>query len=118
MIICELPGSRVIGAPRDWDQSLDGGCGSIFVLDAVDVMSGMNQMFTFYRFSPSELEALPKGGLFRLGVLGHAHPVINMTVLGPSIGQSCGAIDRWSLCDEVVEANDVPRRGPDAAETS
>lgn len=104
MIICELPGSRVIGAPQDWDPSLDGSCGSIFVLDAVDVLSGMNQMFTFYRFSPEELEALAGGGLFRLGILGRIHPVFNMAVISPEIGKSAGAIDRWSLCDGVLEA--------------
>lgn len=105
MKICELPGSRVIGAPRDWDPGLDGSCGSIFVLDAVDVLSGMNQQFTFYRFSPEELEALANGGLFRLGILGTSHPVFNMVVLGPGIGAQSGAIERWSLCDAVVESD-------------
>lgn len=102
MKICEMPGMRVIGAPRDWDQSLDGSCGSIFVLDAVDILSGMNQQFTFYRFTPDELEALANGGLFRLGIIGKSHPVFNMAVLSSAISAQCAAVERWSLCDSVV----------------
>lgn len=97
MRILELPGARTVGKPKDWDDDLDGGCGSIFVLDAVDLQSGLNQMFTFYRFSDEELEELKAGGVLRLGIMSPAHPVFNMGVLSKEIGNACGAEERWEI---------------------
>lgn len=107
MNILELPHSRVIGPPRDWDQQLDGECGSIYVLDAIDLQSGLNTMYTFYKLTEDELEALKNGGILRLGIVGKAHPVFNMAVLSAEIGQTCGAEERWSL-GEVLQ---MPKEG-------
>jgi hypothetical protein len=80
-----LPGSRPIGAPQGWDQTLDGPCGVLFVIDAIEVQSGHNVMYSFYRPTPEDLEALQQGGMLRLGVMGLGHPVITFGVMGKSV---------------------------------
>lgn len=80
-----VPGSRMLGAPADWDQQLDGSCGQLAVVDHIDVQSGANFMYSFYRPSVEDMEALLNGGIIRLGIAGRSHPVINMCVMGPKI---------------------------------
>lgn len=83
MLICNFGGARLIGAPKDWDQRLDGDCVPLPVADAVDPLSGHNFMYSVWRPTAAEIEALQAGGAIRLGVAGHVHPVVNMTVLAP-----------------------------------
>lgn len=83
MRICTFDGARPLGAPKDWDQNLDGACGVLPVLDAVDEQSGFNFMYSVWRPTAEELAALQGGGAIRLGIVGHSHPVINMAVLTP-----------------------------------
>lgn len=82
MKICSFSGARRIGKPKDWDESLDGGCLDIFVADGVDTLSGLPVQYTIYQMSPEELAALASGGVFRLGIVGHQpHPVFNFAIL-------------------------------------
>ena len=86
MQVCTFPGARTIGKPRDWDDELDGGCGDIFVVDTVDVLSGLPIMYSFYKPTDADIEAFKNGGVLRLGIVGmKQHPVFNMTVFGPDI---------------------------------
>lgn len=85
MRICNFDGARPLGAPKDWDQHLDGACGVLPVLDAVDEQSGFNFMYSVWRLTPEELAVIQAGGAIRLGISGRVHPVINMAVLSPEI---------------------------------
>lgn len=103
MQICNLPGARRIGPPASWDQELDGSCGSIFVVDAVDVQSGLNFMYTLYIPTAADLETLNNGGALRLGIGGTGHPVFNMVCLGPDIVQQCELEPMRDLGPPILE---------------
>lgn len=90
MIICTVDGARPLDAPQTWDQQLDGACGVLPVLDAIDEQSGFNFMYSFWRPSAEELEALQDGGVIRLGIMGKLHPVINMGVVARAACDECG----------------------------
>lgn len=81
MKACNFPGARPIGAPRNWDADLDGAVGTIFVVDAVDTLSGMNIMYSVYQPTAEDLAALNAGGAIRLGIMGRSHPVFQLCVL-------------------------------------
>jgi hypothetical protein len=81
MNICDFPGSRPLGAPKDWDPQLDGQCGVLPVVDAVDERSGFNFMYSVWRPTAEELAELSAGGALRLGIMGKVHPVVNMAIL-------------------------------------
>lgn len=97
MQACDFPGSRRIGAPHDWDQSLDGECGTIFVCDEVETLSGQNFMYSVYKPTPEEIEALANGGVIRLGIMGRSHPVFQLGVLGPDVAERCELEPKWDL---------------------
>mgnify|MGYP006385546029 FL=1 len=97
MQICNFPGARTIGPPRTWDADLDGECGTIFVTDAVDTLSGMNVMYTVYKPTAEDLESLNNGGVLRLGIMGSTHPVFNMCVLGPDVAARAELEPKWDL---------------------
>lgn len=80
-----VPGSRPLGAPKEWDQELDGECGVLFVVDHVDTLSGQNFQYSFYRPNAEDLAAINAGGVLRLGIMGTSHPVLNMAVFGPKL---------------------------------
>jgi hypothetical protein len=83
MKACRFDGARPIGKPADWVPELDGECGTIYVIDAVDTLSGMNIMYSLYKPTPEDLVALNAGGCIRLGIMGRTHPVFQLGVLGP-----------------------------------
>ena len=83
MQICNFDGATPLGAPKGWDQQLDGACGVLPVINAVDELSGFNFMYSVWRPTPEELDMLTKGGAIRLGIMCEAHPVVNMAVLTP-----------------------------------
>lgn len=93
MRICNFDGARPLGAPKDWDQQLDGACGVLPVLDAVDEQSGFNFMYSVWRPTAEELAALQAGGALRLGIMGSSHPVINMAVVTPDVCQQAGVME-------------------------
>lgn len=93
MNICNFAGSRPLGAPKDWDQVLDGSCGVLPVLDSVDEQSGFNFMYSVWRPEPAELAALMQGGAVRLGIMGQSHPVVNMAVITPEACCASGVVD-------------------------
>lgn len=97
MQACNFPGARAIGKPVNWDQTLDGECGTIFVTDAVDVQSGMNFMYSIYKPTEADLAALNAGGVLRLGIMGSAHPVFQMGVLTAETVESCEIEPMWDL---------------------
>lgn len=82
--------TRRMAPPAGWDQELDGPCGTLCILDAVDVQSGQNFQYSLWRPSPEELELLREGGAIQLGIMGTSHPVINMGVLSPELLQTWG----------------------------
>lgn len=91
MQICDFEGARKIGKPRDWDDELDGPCLDIFVADHVDTLTGLPTMFTVFKLSDVEIEALKNGGAIRLGIVGmRQHPVFNIGVLSPDITERVG----------------------------
>lgn len=91
MQICNFPGARPIGKPRDWDESLDGPCGCIYVSDQVDTLTGQNIMYSIYKPTEADLVALNAGGALRLGIMGRSHPVFQMCVLGPRLVEDIDA---------------------------
>jgi len=103
MKMCKFPGARAIGAPKGWDQTLDGECGAVFVTDAVDTLSGQNFMYSVYKPTAEDLEALNNGGVVRLGIMGFSHPVFNMSVLGPKLAESCDVETVWDMGPVIEE---------------
>ncbi|MAM41698.1 MAG: hypothetical protein CL949_25055 [Erythrobacter sp.] len=97
MKACDFPGARRIGAPANWDAELDGAVGTIFVTDAVDVLSGQNFMYSVYQPTPEDLAALNAGGAIRLGIMGRAHPVFQLCVLTPRICEQADLRPMWDL---------------------
>ena len=97
MQACNFPGARAIGKPADWDQTLDGSCGTIFVTDAIDVQSGMNVMYSIYKPTPADLAALNAGGVLRLGIMGKSHPVFQLGVLTAETVSKCDIEPLWDL---------------------
>lgn len=85
MKICNFEGARPLGAPQGWDQSLDGACGVLPIVDAIDEQSRFNFMYSVWRPTAEELELLSAGGAIRLGIMGRVHPVIQMAVLTPEV---------------------------------
>lgn len=103
MEICDFTGSRRIGAPRDWDQELDGKCHDAFVCDTVDTLSGLPIMYVLLKPSPAEVAAMMAGGALRIGFVGaRALPVFNAAVLGPETCKSCDVVPVGDLGDEVI----------------
>ncbi|RYM07999.1 hypothetical protein [Sphingobium cupriresistens] len=101
MKACDFPGSRRIGAPANWDADLDGSVGTIFVVDAVDTLSGMNLMYSVYQPTPEDLAALSAGGAIRLGIMGRSHPVFQLCVLTPERCADAGLKPMWDLGEPV-----------------
>lgn len=97
MQACDFPGSRRIGAPRDWDHELDGECGAIFVVDSIDTLSGMNFMYSVYKPTDDEIEELKNGGVIRLGIMGKAHPVFQLGVLSAALARTVELEPKWDL---------------------
>ena len=103
MDICKFIGSRRIGPPRNWDATLDGDCVDIHVLDSVDTLSGLPVMFTFFKPSTAELEALAAGGVIRLGIVGmRQHTVFNLGVLTSGTAEMVAMTPDGSLGDDVI----------------
>lgn len=92
-----VPGSRSLGPPRDWNQALDGECGDLAVVDHIDLQSGQNFMFSFYRPTEEEIAAFLNGGVLRLGIMGSTHPVINMAVFGPTLSKELGCREGFDM---------------------
>lgn len=97
MKICDFNGSRRIGPPKGWDAQLDGECGDIYVADAVDPVSGLRFMYSVYKPTPADLEALNAGGLLRLGIAAPAHPVFQLGVLSPKVAEMVRPIEKGDL---------------------
>lgn len=97
MQACNFPGARPIGKPRDWDASLDGECGTIFVTDEIDTLTGHNFMYSVYKPTAADLEALNNGGVLRLGIMGRAHPVFQLGVLSKRIADVAEIEPMWDL---------------------
>jgi hypothetical protein len=92
-----VPGSRPLGAPKGWDQELDGACGVLFVVDAVDVQSGQNFQYSFYKPTVEDLEALLQGGVLRLGIMGTTHPVLNLGIFSPELTSQLNAKEGFDM---------------------
>jgi hypothetical protein len=104
VIICDFDESRRIGKPKDWVSELDGECGDIFVMDAIDTLSGQNFMYSLYKPTPEDLAALNNGGALRLGIAGRSHPVFNMAVVSPRLAEAAGLRLVWDM-GPVIDLN-------------
>ena len=96
MLACDFAGAHPVGKPRDWIPELDGDCGTIFCIDAVNELVGHNFKYSFYKPTAEDLAVLNAGGALRLGIMCNAHPVFNMVVFGPAL---CEAIDLKPMWD-------------------
>ena len=75
--------TRNIGKPKDWDDQLDGSCGSLSVRDEIDVQSGVNFMHSEWKLQPGELKLLQNhNGVLVLRISGTIHPVVSLHVEG------------------------------------
>lgn len=75
--------TRCIGKPAEWDDALDGRCGSLSVRDEIEFQSGVNFMHSEWRLQPGELALLQNhNGVVVLRVSGHIHPVVSLHVEG------------------------------------
>jgi len=92
-----VPGSRPLGAPKGWDNELDGECGVLYVVDHVDLQSGQNFQYSFYKPTEADIDALRRGGALRLGIMGTSHPVINLGVFSPELTEELGAKDGFDM---------------------
>jgi len=92
MRICNFQGAVPIGAPKDWIPELDGPCGVIYVQPHLDVQTGLTCLYSVYKPTPEDLEALNAGGCLRLGVVTQKHPVINMVILFKERCDSIGVV--------------------------
>ncbi|QGP80031.1 hypothetical protein [Sphingobium sp. CAP-1] len=101
MFACNFPGSRPIGAPREWNAELDGEVGTIFVMDITDVLSGHNIMASFYQPSPADLAALNAGGAIRLGIMGQRHPVFQLGVVTPAACAEAQLRPAWDMGEPI-----------------
>lgn len=79
MLVKRLPGSRVLGAPPDWNEKRDGWCGGLPVKDQ-PTDTGVNQMISAWEPTPDELARLNAGAPVLLWVVGYAHPPVMLTV--------------------------------------
>ncbi len=70
--------TREIGKPRNWDDAVNGECGSLAVRDYVE--GGLPWMQSAWTLSPEELEALQRGAPVYLQVQGQVHPVVSIAV--------------------------------------
>lgn len=101
MKACNFPGARRIGAPREWDADLDGEVGTIFVVDAIDTLSGMNIMYSVYQPTAEDLAALNAGGAVRLGIMGKSHPVFQLCVVTHQRCEQAQIEPMWDLGDPI-----------------
>lgn len=92
-----IPGSRPLGAPKGWDDELDGKCGVLHVVDHVDVQSGQNFQYSFYKPTEEDIDAFRRGGMLRLGVMGTSHPVISLAVLSSKVVECLNAIEGFDM---------------------
>ena len=69
MYACKFPGSRPLGKPRDWDESLDGPYGTIHITETVDTLTGLNVMYSCYKPADDEIEAWPECEPFTKGIV-------------------------------------------------
>ena len=101
-----IPGSRPLGAPRGWDNELDGECGVLHVVDSIDLQSGQNFQYSFYEPTAADIEAFSKGGVLRLGIMGTSHPVINLSVFGPKLTEELGATEGFDMGPVIERKED------------
>lgn len=73
--------TRNIGKPKNWDNTLDGYCGSLSVRDEIEVQSGVNFMHSEWVLQPGELKLLQDhNGVVVLRISGVHHPVVSLGV--------------------------------------
>jgi hypothetical protein len=83
MIPGRIPGAtRFLGAPADWDESRDGICSTLPILD-VPGLGGTNLMYSAWQPTPEELAALNAGSSVLLRVIGTGHPPVWVGVAQP-----------------------------------
>ncbi|UNA00758.1 putative glucose-methanol-choline oxidoreductase [Edwardsiella phage vB_EpM_ZHS] len=75
--IQHLQVTRNLGAPKDWDVS-KGKCGSLPIQDIE--YAGAPAMQSLWRPSAHELEALKRGAVLSLIVLGSVHPPVSLFI--------------------------------------
>lgn len=75
MDICKIDGfTRILGAPKDWDQSKVE-CQGLPIVDNPD-----GWMVSQWKPNELEIETLSQGGTLLLWVFGTAHPVVGLDV--------------------------------------
>lgn len=99
MDICKIEGfTRVLGAPRDWDQS-DTKCNPLPICDRPD-----GWMVSQWKPDAKEIEALIKGDSIFLWVFGAAHPVVGLSVVNDA-GVTAGEDEATTMAQELAHRN-------------
>lgn len=86
-------GATIAGAPKGWDQELDGTVQGLPIEPTVDTQSGLPFLYSCWRPDADELALLMAGGAIRLGIAMPQHPIVNMAVLLPESVAAAGARD-------------------------
>lgn len=70
--------TRILGAPKDWDESSDLPVGALPIRDVV--MGGVPFMVSAWEPTPQEVAALLRGETVKIWIQGVSHPVIALSV--------------------------------------
>ena len=91
--------TRVLGAPRDWDDAKHGPCMGLPVLDLPSENQGPPRMVSAWEPTPEEMAAIAAGGPVLLFITGHSHPVVSLGVQDPAHGRMVenGALDPGTM---------------------
>lgn len=90
VITMDFNGSTIAGAPKGWDQELDGTVQGLPIVATRDVQSGLMFLYSVWKPDADELAMLAAGGALRLGIAMPQHPIVNMGILTPESVEEAG----------------------------
>jgi hypothetical protein len=70
--------TRVLGAPKNWDEATDGPCCGLAVKDMVS--GGLSCMVSAWEPTPEEMKRIADGLPVHLWIYGISHPVVALSV--------------------------------------
>lgn len=70
--------TRVLGAPKNWDETSKEKCYGLPILDCL--VEGIPCMVSAWKPSPEELKMLIAGESIKLWIYGNSHPVVSISV--------------------------------------
>lgn len=103
LITMDFDGSTIAGAPRGWDQELDGPVQGLPIVPVVDVQTGLTFLYSVWRPDADELAMLAAGGALRLKIGTRQHPLVNLEALTPEAVRAAGCRDWIDMNAPVVD---------------